>query len=53
MAAWMPKIEALVGAGKVKANPVKLWHGGLETVHEGLQYLRDGKVSGEKIVFKI
>ncbi|KAF8596207.1 GroES-like protein [Ceratobasidium sp. AG-I] len=53
MALWMPKIEALVNSGTVKPNPVKFWPGGLEAVSEGLQYLREGKVSGEKIVYKV
>lgn len=53
MVSWIPKIEALVDAGGIKPNPVKLWAGGLEAVAEGLQYMRDGKVSGEKIVYNI
>lgn len=53
MASWMPKIEALVNSGKVKPNPVKLWPGGLEAVPEGFRYMRDGKVSAEKIVYNV
>ena len=53
MASWIPKIKDLVDAGQIKPNPVKVWPGGLEAVSEGLQYMRDGKVSGEKIVYNI
>ena len=53
VASRMPKIEALVNSGKVKPNPVKFWPGGLEAVSEGLQYMREGKVSGEKIVYRV
>lgn len=53
MASWMPKLEQLVAEGKLKANPVKLWAGGLEAVSEGFQYMRDGKVSAEKLVYNI
>ncbi|KAF8606095.1 GroES-like protein [Ceratobasidium sp. AG-I] len=53
MASWIPKIKDLVDSGKIKPNPVKVWAGGLEAISEGLQYMRDGKVSGEKIVYNI
>ncbi|KAB5590280.1 Zinc-binding oxidoreductase ToxD [Ceratobasidium theobromae] len=53
MASWMPKLEKLVAAGQIKANPVKLWPGGLAAVNDGFQYMREGKVSAEKIVYNI
>ncbi|KAF8603438.1 GroES-like protein [Ceratobasidium sp. AG-I] len=53
MASWIPKVESLVNSGKVKPNPVKLWPGGLEAVPEGFQYMREGKVSAEKIVYNV
>jgi hypothetical protein len=53
MASWMPKLEALVNSGQLKPNPVKLWPGGLEAVHEGFQFMREGKVSAEKIVYNV
>ncbi|QRV87248.1 Zinc-binding dehydrogenase [Ceratobasidium sp. AG-Ba] len=53
MASWMPKLEELVSAGKIKPNPVKLWPGGLEAVNEGFQYMREGKVSAAKIVYNV
>ncbi|CAE6477090.1 unnamed protein product [Rhizoctonia solani] len=53
MAAWMPKLEELVTNGQIKPNPVKLWPGGLEAVNEGFQYMREGKVSAEKIVYNV
>ncbi|CAE6507528.1 unnamed protein product [Rhizoctonia solani] len=53
MASWIPKLEELVASGKVKPNPVKLWSGGLASVNDGFQYMRDGKVSAEKIVYNV
>ncbi|GAB1523712.1 Zinc-binding oxidoreductase alcohol dehydrogenase [Rhizoctonia solani] len=53
MASWMPKLEELAAKGQIKPNPVRLWPGGLEAVNEGFQYMREGKVSAEKIVYNI
>jgi hypothetical protein len=39
--------------GKIKTNPVKLWSGGLSAIPDGLEHLRQGKVSAEKIVYKL
>jgi NADPH:quinone reductase-like Zn-dependent oxidoreductase len=38
--------------GKLKANPVKVM-GGLDAVAEGFQYMKDGKVHAEKLVFEV
>jgi hypothetical protein len=32
---------------------VKLMGGGLEAVSEGIKYMMDGKVSGEKLTYRI
>ncbi|KEP53701.1 putative zinc-binding oxidoreductase ToxD [Rhizoctonia solani 123E] len=53
MASWMPKLEELITRGQIKPNPVKLWPGGLAAVNEGFQYMREGKVSAEKIVYNV
>ncbi|OCH94263.1 zinc-binding oxidoreductase ToxD [Obba rivulosa] len=53
MAAFLKEVPDLVQSGAVKPNPVKLWTGGLEGIKEGLQYMRDGKNSAEKIVYRI
>ncbi|KAJ1302582.1 hypothetical protein OPQ81_002899 [Rhizoctonia solani] len=53
MASWIPKLEELAATGKVKPNPVKLWPGGMAAVNDGFQYMRQGKVSAEKIVYNI
>ena len=34
-------------------DPVKLWEGGLDGVNAGLDYMREGKNSGEKLVYRI
>ncbi|KAF8579984.1 GroES-like protein [Ramaria rubella] len=53
MAAFLVKLPALVKDGNVKPNPVKLWEGGLGVVRDGLTYMREGKISAEKIVYKV
>ncbi|CAE6516367.1 unnamed protein product [Rhizoctonia solani] len=53
MVSWIPKLEELVTKGQIKPNPVKVWPGGLEAVNEGFQYMREGKVSAEKIVYNV
>ena len=53
MASFITKLPALVQAGSVKPNRVKLWEGGLDGVKDGLVYMKEGKVTGQKIVYKI
>jgi NADPH:quinone reductase-like Zn-dependent oxidoreductase len=50
---WMGLTEKLVAEGKVKPHPKKLGSGGLEGVLRGMQDLKSGKVSGEKLVYRI
>lgn len=45
--------EDLINNGKIKAHPTEVRPGGLSAVLQGLQDLKDGKVSGIKLVFKI
>ncbi|KAF1850251.1 oxidoreductase-like protein [Cucurbitaria berberidis CBS 394.84] len=44
--------EALFNSGKIKAHPAEL-RNGLEGIPQGLQDLKDGKVSAVKLVYKI
>ncbi|KAI0921151.1 hypothetical protein AcW1_004772 [Taiwanofungus camphoratus] len=53
MAVFLKKVLGLVSAGAIKPNLVKLWEGGLDSIKDGLQYMREGKNSGEKIVYKV
>ncbi len=53
MVAFLKKLPQLVLDGAVKPIPIKLWDGGLEAVPSGLQYMREGKVSAEKIVYRV
>ncbi|KAI0707838.1 GroES-like protein [Earliella scabrosa] len=50
---FLKKLPQLVLEGAVKPLPVKLWEGGLEAIPDGLQYMREGKVSAEKIVYRL
>ncbi|KAH9941947.1 GroES-like protein [Amylocystis lapponica] len=53
MAAFLVKVPQLISEGKIIPNKVKVWDGGLSAVKDGLQYMREGKVSAEKIVYRV
>jgi len=53
MTEFLKKVPGFVKSGGIKPNPVKLWEGGLESITDGLQYMREGKNSGEKIVYRL
>ena len=53
IAEFMKKTPGLIKDGLVKPPKIKLWEGGLAAIPEGFQYMRDGKVSAEKIVYRI
>jgi len=46
-------VTELVASGKFKSNPLRRCPGSLERVEEGLQYLKAGKVSAEKLVYSV
>lgn len=45
--------EPLLAQGKIKVHPPKVGKGGLQGVLDGLQQLKEGKVSGEKLVYNV
>ncbi|KAF2676176.1 GroES-like protein [Lentithecium fluviatile CBS 122367] len=45
--------ENLINSGKIKAHPPQVREGGLDAIPQGLQDLKDGKVSGVKLVYRI
>jgi NADPH:quinone reductase-like Zn-dependent oxidoreductase len=45
--------EELVNSGKIKPHPSQVRPGGLGAIPQGLQDLKDGKVSGVKLVFQV
>ncbi|TFK92238.1 GroES-like protein [Polyporus arcularius HHB13444] len=53
MVAFLKKLPQLVRDGAVKPLPIKLWEGGFDGILAGLQYGREGKVSAEKIVYRL
>ena len=53
MAQFLKKTPELVKKGQIKPNPTKLFDGGLAGINAGFQYMIDGKVSGEKIVYRL
>ncbi|KAH9928551.1 GroES-like protein [Epithele typhae] len=53
MVSFLKKLPELVKSGAVKPLPIKHWEGGLDGIADGLQYMRDGKVGAEKIVYRL
>ncbi|KAH8918824.1 GroES-like protein [Atractiella rhizophila] len=49
---WLPWLSR-EGKNKIKPNRVRVIQGGLDGVDAGLKLLEEGKVSGEKLVYRI
>ncbi|KAJ4299060.1 Trans-enoyl reductase actts2 [Kalmusia sp. IMI 367209] len=45
--------EELINSGKIKTHPTEVRSGGLDAIPQGIADLKDGKVSGVKLVFKV
>jgi len=45
--------EKLLADGRVKPHPAEVGEGGLEGVFKGLQAMREGRVSGKKLVYRV
>lgn len=50
---WAGLAEDLWAKGKLRTIPVQTGQGGLKGILEGLQELKDNKVSGRKLVYVI
>ncbi|TFY50937.1 hypothetical protein EVG20_g11246, partial [Dentipellis fragilis] len=46
-------LEEILAKYEIKPNPVLVYPNGLASVAEGLQFMMDGKVSGQKITYRI
>lgn len=46
-------VERLLGEGKLRAHPPRVCLGGLNGVLEGLRLMKEGKISGEKLVYNV
>ena len=53
MATFLAKLPQLVKDGLAKPLPIKMWESGFAAVPDGLQYMREGKVSAEKIAYRV
>ena len=53
MVEFLKKVPGLIKDGLIKPPKIKVWEGGLDAIPEGLAYMREGKVSAEKIVYKV
>ncbi|KAI1129529.1 chaperonin 10-like protein [Nemania abortiva] len=50
---WAAEVQALLDVGKLTHHPVREIKGGWDGIIKGLELLRRGKVSGEKLVVRI
>ncbi|KZV99165.1 GroES-like protein [Exidia glandulosa HHB12029] len=50
---WYKHLPDLIASGKLTPVPRKHWEGGLEALPEGLEYLKSGKASAQKITFTV
>jgi threonine dehydrogenase-like Zn-dependent dehydrogenase len=50
---WWDIARTLLAAGRVRTHPVSLRPNGLEGVIEGLNIMKEGKYSAEKLVYKV
>jgi len=51
---WYRNLPGLIEAGKLgNSIPLKLMDRGLDSINDGLDYLRKGKVSAQKLAFKL
>lgn len=48
-----PRIQRLMDGGKIQPHPVKLEDGGLPGLLDGVQKIRNGGVSGQKLVYAL
>ena len=53
IADFCAKMPRLIDRGMLRPNPLKVWKGSLAAIPEGMQYIKDGKHSAEKNVFKL
>jgi hypothetical protein len=50
---WYKKVQELIDEGKLRPCPIQVLPGGFEGILDGLDLLRNGKVSGKKLVVPI
>ena len=50
---WLELVERLYGEGKIRMHRAEVRDGGLDGVLEGLDDLRNGRVSGVKLVYRV
>jgi hypothetical protein len=46
-------LQTLLDEGKLKSHPLRVLHGDFATVLEGMELLKSGTISGEKIVIRL
>jgi aspyridone synthetase trans-acting enoyl reductase len=51
-AEWFKRAQRLLDQGLIRTHPVRVMKGGIEKVTEGINEVRLGRVSGEKLVYR-
>lgn len=46
-------LEGFLENGLIKNHPVKIMHGGLNGILKGMREMKEGKVSGEKLIYRV
>lgn len=53
MKSFIETVDGLLGEGKVRVHPPSVRERGLQGVLDGLQTMREGRVSGEKLIYRV
>jgi hypothetical protein len=53
MVEFFTRLPELVRNRKFKPIPLNIWPGGLDGVRDAIQYMDDGEVSYQKIIFRL
>ncbi|MCJ1245266.1 hypothetical protein MMC30_002469 [Trapelia coarctata] len=50
---WFQRVQALWEENKIRSHPPRVMEGGLEKVAEGIDEVRKGNISGEKLIYLV
>ena len=50
---WFETMQRLMNSGKIRSHPPRVMPGGIESIFDGIDLMRQKAVSGEKLVYRI
>ena len=50
---WVETVQELLDQGKIREHPIVVHDGGLPQVLEGMKLIREKKISGKKLVYRM